>query len=393
MKKPKLKLAIVLFAACFFMIDSNVIKGQEKVAKTENNNVANSKPQVGVYYYPWYRKTNSRSLGQWRNVMRLHLTPPQEPKSGLYRSNDPEVISEHISQSVRGGIDFWAVSWWGPNQQTDLNFKNEILTHPDASKLKYAILYESTGRMKSFGNPDYSKWISDLKYIKETYFGNPNYLTANGRPVIFFYLSREYFRNKGEEPLKQMREQFPEIYLVGDDVFYGDDSEGGYKTEWAKNFDAVTAYDIYGQSVGKFGGTQKAIDFLANNYKEAKKVSNSIGTGFIPGIAPGYNDTAVRNGHPGRARYFSDKQDSKEGDIFRAMIREVALPNIDSSCNNIIMVTSFNEWFEDSQIEATTGTNAVTNTDDSDSKEYYTGGQDYYDYGYLYLDILKEEIK
>ena len=259
--------------------------------------------------------------------------------------------------------------------------------------MKYAVLYESTGRMNGFDNPNYSKWISDLKYIKETYFGNPNYLTVNGRPVIFFYLSRVYFRNKGQEALKQMREQFPEIYLVGDDVFYGNSTEGGYKPQWAKNFDAVTAYDIYGQSVGNLGGTQKAIDFLANNYKDAKKIANSVGTAFIPGIAPGYNDTAVRNGHPGRARYFSDKQDSKEGDIFRAMIREVALPSIDSRCNNIIMVTSFNEWFEDSQIEATTGTKTVTNTDDSESKEYYTGGQNYCDYGYLYLDILKEEIK
>ena len=32
----------------------------------------------------------------------------------------------------------------------------------------------------------------------------------------------------------------------------------------------------------------------------------------------------VRKGHPGRARYFSDVEDSKEGDIFRAMIADVA---------------------------------------------------------------------
>ena len=31
--------------------------------------------------------------------------------------------------------------------------------------------------------------------------------------------------------------------------------------------------------------------------------------------------TAVREGHPGRARYFTDVEDSEEGDLFRAMIR------------------------------------------------------------------------
>ncbi|MBM4152944.1 MAG: hypothetical protein FJ220_05435 [Kiritimatiellaceae bacterium] len=55
------------------------------------------------------------------------------------------------------------------------------------------------------------------------------------------------------------------------------------------------------------------------------------------------------------------------------------------------MVTSFNEWYEDSQIEATTGTLPSSNTDDSESGTYYTGGETYVDYGHLYLDILKEE--
>jgi len=182
-----------------------------------------------------------------------------------------------------------------------------------------------------------------------------------------------------------MREKFPQVYLVGDDVF-GE----GYRSEWAENFDAVTAYDVYGQSVGRFGGTHKALDFLARNYQHAKAEANKVGTAFMPTIAPGYNDTAVRKGHPGRARYFTDVPDSKEGDIFRAMIQEVALPHLDSGCGRVMMVTSFNEWYEDSQIEATSGTAPVSHTDDSETGTYYTGGQRYVDYGYLYLDILRQ---
>ena len=56
------------------------------------------------------------------------------------------------------------------------------------------------------------------------------------------------------------------------------------------------------------------------------------------------------------------------------------------------MVTSFNEWYEDSQIEATAGTAPPSSTDDSKSGTYYTGGQIYTDYEYLYLDILRKEI-
>jgi len=343
----------------------------------------NVKPVVGVYYYPWYRGS-----GEWRQAMRQHLQPPQEPKLGRYRSDDPAVVAEHIAQSVRGGISFWAVSWWGADTQTDVNFRQTILRHPDAGKLKYAVLYEATGRLGRFANPSYARWIPDLTYLSENYFDHPAYLRIDGKPVVFVYLTREYFRNKGDEALKETRDKFPNLYLVGDDVF-----GAGYRSEWAKNFDAVTAYDVYGQSVGRFGGTRKALEFLTENYRHAKAQANSVGTAFMPTIAPGYNDTAVRRGHPGRARYFTDGSGSEEGDIFRAMIRDVALPHLDPRCGSILMVTSFNEWYEDTQIEATSGSAPATERDDSESLTGFTGGDRYVDYGTLYLDILRDAVK
>jgi len=183
-----------------------------------------------------------------------------------------------------------------------------------------------------------------------------------------------------------MRKLFPEVYLVGDDVFGAD-----YQPEWAKPFDAVTTYDVYGQSLQRDGGTRKAVESLAENYRVAKNAANQVGTAFIPTVAPGYNDTAVRRGHPGRGRYFTDVEDSQEGDIFRAMIKNAALPNLDPKAGNLLMVTSFNEWYEDTQIEATTGTTPDTSQDDSSSGTHYTGGDRYVDYGYLYLDILRTQ--
>jgi hypothetical protein len=354
-------------------------------AAQSNAAAEDGRPVVGVYYYPWFRAPGQGRSNQWRNVLRQRLAPPQQPKAGLYDSSDPNVVAEHIAQSVRGGISFWAVSWWRPGDRTDQTLRDVILKHPDAGKLKYAILYESTGRLGTFARPDYSRWIDDLTYLQRTYFDHPHYLRIDGKPVIFVYLTREYFRNRGADALKQMRDRFPNLYLVGDDVF-----GAGYRAEWARSFDAVTAYDVYGQSVGRLGGTRAAIETLAANYAAAKAAANSVDVAFMPTVAPGYNDTAVRPGHPGRARYFTDVNDSQEGDIFRAMIAEAALPNLDSRCGRIMMVTSFNEWYEDTQIEATAGAQPPTTTDDSDAGAAHTGGQRYTDYGYLYLDILRE---
>ncbi|MEX0322640.1 MAG: glycoside hydrolase family 99-like domain-containing protein [Puniceicoccaceae bacterium] len=393
MKSAKALIPLVIFG---LLSQLNLVASKAEFVETDHHQYTET--VIGAYYYPWYLKPKLFGENRWKRAMRLHLKHPQKPMAGLFDSRDDKVIGEHIEQSIRGNIDFWAVSWWGPDSRTDVAFKDHVMQHPDFHKLKYAMLYESTGRFGKFENPSYEKWIPDLQYLKDNYFDDPNYLKIDGRPVVFVYLTRVYFRDKGEEAdeaLRQMREQFPEIYLVGDDVFYSsmraDRQGGGYQARWAKQFDAVTAYDIYGQSIKGFGGTHAAIDYLSGNYEEAKAVANSVGTAFMPAIAPGYNDTAVRDGHPGRARYFTDVEDSAEGDIFREMIRQVALPNLDPDAANIMMVTSFNEWYEDSQIEATAGTQKPSTTDDSDSGTHYTGGQKYVDYGYLYLDILREE--
>jgi glycoprotein endo-alpha-1,2-mannosidase len=344
-----------------------------------------SRPIIGAYYYPWYG-VNERPLDHdWYNLLRLKLVPPQKPLAGHYRSDDPEVIAEHISQSRHATLDFWAVSWWGPGSGTDRALREAILKHSDANHLRYAILYETTGRLGGMDRPRYDNLGDDFAYLKEHIFPDPRYLRVAGRPVIFIYLTREYFRNRGVDELAAARHRAGDVYIIGDDVF-----GPNYNANWARAFDAVTAYDVYGQSTGPHKATRHAIDVLAENYAQARAAANTAAVAFLPAVAPGYNDRAVRDGHPGTPRYFVDEPGSQEGDVFRAMIRLAALPNLDDRCGRMMMVTSFNEWYEDSQIEATVGTIAATNEDNSESKTHFTGGDRYVDYGPLYLDILRE---
>jgi glycoprotein endo-alpha-1,2-mannosidase len=352
-----------------------------------------SKPKdswlVGAHYYPWYgAPRNENDRGWLRKALRGRLEPRQLPVSGIYDSRDQEVIGTHIEQSIYAGIDFWSVSWWGAGKREDQTLLEHILTHPEAGKLKYAVLYESTGRLGSFDNPDYSNLIPDFTYMKEHLFSNPHYLKIDDKPVVFIYLTRVYFRHQGGETLAALREEFPNLYLIGDDVF-----GPRYRPEYAKQWDAISAYDIYGQSMQNAGATRKGIERLLINYRNAQEAAHAVGTAFVPGIAPGYNDRAVRSGHPGRPRYFTDEPGSKEGDIFRAMIEEVAKPLSDPKAQRMWTITSFNEWYEDTQIEPTAGDQPATTKDDSDSGEYYTEGDLYPDYGNLYLDILKEALE
>jgi hypothetical protein len=338
---------------------------------------------VGAFYYPWY------GPGQHpvSDSLRLHLVPQQEAELGEYDSSSSEVISKHIDYSHRANIHFWLCSWWGPGTNEDNVFRHSILPHPYANELRYAILYESTGRLGSFSDPDYSNLIPDFRYFADNYFNNSNYLKIDGRPVVFIYLTRAYFRSPSSDvALADLRAAFPDVYIIADEVF-----GPNYSSYNAGKWDAVTAYDVYGQTLAPYGSTHAAIDELERIMSNAKYAANSVGVGLIPFATPGFNDRSIRDGHRGAPRYFEDRSSSVEGDLFRAMLRDVVIPKVDPLAKNILMVTSFNEWHEDTQIEPTMGTAGKTNKDDSTSGSEYTQGDYYTDYGYLYLDILSEE--
>jgi len=360
------------------------IEADETIAKVNvvaDDRWPEDRPIVGAYYYPWHVGEES----EWQNTLRQKLDPPQSPRAGLYRSDDPKVIKEHIAQSLRAGITFWSVSWWGPHSLTDRNFRSAILDHPDAASLRFAVHYETTGRFGDPNHPNLENWRQDLKYLEENYFSHPNYLRIDGRPVLFVYLSRVFLRDQGAAIVQDARARVSGIYIVGDDVFGPE-----YRAEWAKNFDAVTAYDVYGQSSGMHGSTRRAIEQLASNYREARQAANQVGTAFIPAVSPGFNDTAVRNGHPVMPRRFKDRRDGSDGDVFRDMIAQAAIPNLDPRCGRLMMITSFNEWYEDSQIEATVGDQPSTAHDLSTSKNKFTAKEQYEDYGDRYLEILAQ---
>jgi hypothetical protein len=109
--------------------------------------------------------------------------------------------------------------------------------------------------------------------------------------------------------------------------------------------------------------------------------------GFIPTVSPGFNDSAVRSGHPPAPRYETDVPGSQEGSLFSDELKVAALPNLDPAADNILMVNSFNEWHEDTQIEPT---NIAAPTSADDDSGALAQGYSYTGYGDLYLNELSQ---
>ncbi len=338
---------------------------------------------VGVYYYPWHGGDDFHG----RKYLREHLDPVQTPELGEYNDRNPDIIKQHIEWCEYAGIGLWVSSWWGPGKMTDVTMKDHIMKHPDLADMKIALFYETSNRIPDF--TDVSNVKSDIKYIAETFFSHPNYFKIDGKPVLFIYLTRVLSRNgilkKTVDIMRDAsKEAGFEIYIVGDQVF----GKPPTSTDQLALLDAVTNYDVYGSSGGKIYATQEKVDNYYQAQAEWRAMAHQVGTSFIPASAPGYNDTGVREGHLPLSRKLSENDEF--GSLFKAMVNG-ALKITDPETGNLFMVTSWNEWHEDTQIEPVNVAPA-TSKDDSNTKQDFTAGLEYEGYGMRYLDILKEAV-
>ena len=341
---------------------------------------------VGAYYYPWWGEDAYSGAHTFDRTMRAHLVPvPQNPRLGHYDSRSDAIIADHIDQSLRAGVDFWAESWWGPDTSEDVTLREHVLTHPRSGEVCHAIHYESQGRFGDFADPDFSILIPDFRHLAEHYFAHPAYLTVDGKPVVIIYLTRAYFNDdEGRQAIADLRttirDEFGiELYLVGDDVF------GPVNPMRAVLWDAVTDFDIYGTVLHSSGSTTNALNELATFFDNVIADLDPLDVAFIPSASPGFNDKGVRDGHPAAPRYL-DGETSTKGELFKVMLEDVVVPRVDPEANKMLLVNSFNEWHEDTQIEASVVTNS-TSQDDTGSSEI-TEGHEYEGYGNLYLDTL-----
>ncbi|KAL3930212.1 MAG: hypothetical protein SGBAC_011860 [Bacillariaceae sp.] len=335
---------------------------------------------VGAYYYPWHGGNFHNREG----YLRQKLLPAHRPALGEYDDSRPEVIAQHLKWSRQANIGLWVTSWWGPHMLEDSNTRNVILNHQELGDMKIALHYETAGRII---DGDLSNVAPDIEYICGAYFSHPNYYSINGRPVLVIYITRWLeFEGMLGDVIRIIRETAQKFghnpYIVGDHVFgQAPDLQDTYDS--FKILDAITNYDVYG-SMGRpmrYAGKEPIDDYYGEQGFWKRKALEH-GCRFIPAASPGYNDRGVRlqNDHPPLSRKLT--VDSEEGSSFKYQLSK-ALPLVDPMANNMILINSFNEWHEDTQLEPVVGTKA-------NLPVLLTGGLEYEGYGELYLNILRD---
>jgi glycoprotein endo-alpha-1,2-mannosidase len=290
--------------------------------------------RIGAYYYPWYsadRHWDSGYLGT--------------PVLGEYDSADPVVIAQHISWAAQYNIDFFTLSWWGVGSFEDQVICGPFLDVVAESDFNFAILYESAGLLNlqngkiDMSNTDiHQQLASDFIYLSEKVMQHPNYLTIHDRPVIFIYLTRTFTGDiegaLSEAKTAAVNAGSSEPFIIGDEVYWQYPDE-----ERIKMYEGVTAYNMHTSVPDIADGFATNVD---RQFRIWVKNTAKTDTAFIPNILPGFDDTAVRPEahHPVIPRS-------------EVLFMEQYKTAIDLAADDIgiIMVTSWNEWHENTSIE------------------------------------------
>jgi hypothetical protein len=362
---------------------------------------------VGAHYYTWFPANFDQGY------LRKEIRPKQKPLLGKYCSTDPAVIEQHAAWCSEYGIDFLTLDWWPTRTAENKAFLETFLNVPNLEDIRFCIHYETwelgfdneCGATR-FDDRAVHAFLADMRMFAEGVFKHPSYLKVNGRPVIILYLTRT-FHGKYVEAMKRFRAEMAGLgvnpYVIGDEAFWGViAADGGIKSRPGgaespqpsriRLFDAITAYNMYDWSRKEHAGYAARSSFVpdvAALWGEYADAAAEQGVAFVPDIVPGYNDRGVRlvEDHYAIPRQWDEGL--PEGSLLAESFDRLAFPFVAPGLN-MILITSFNEWNEDTAIEPL-AESAPTASDRSRSGARFTQGFQYSGHGFTYMEVVRNK--
>lgn len=292
----------------------------------------------------------------WYDSSRWDAGYATSPELGEYMSDDADVIQQHLDWLQRGNITTIVVSWWGPlgepGQPNTTMFEDGILAANWPSNLDFCILYEPRngtygGRLEmTDGEIDLDRaenrttLVGDFEYLSAEYFNDERYLTIDGRPVVYMWIAGA-LTGDVRTAFEEVFEAIPEDpYMIADLNLWGPPSLIG--TEIADVFDGVTDYIMFAPEEHRDGNVPRTDSYLAaleETLQRWRLAADVAGLDFYPVVQPGFTR-------------FGDSENrvhKRDPGIFRATC-ETVRHQLQAGHEGVV-VTSFNEWHEDSHIE------------------------------------------
>ena len=286
--------------------------------------------RVMAFYYPWYGIAGGSGgagktihWGRIDEVGKDIAASTHYPALSAYDSHDPNIIEKHCTWAQAAGIDTLIVSWWGLGDYTD-EAMDKILAACERHGLAACVYYETVPQPQTAQTA-----AQDIIKVLEKYAGHKAYLKVDSTPVVFVYS-----RAIGELGLMGWRQALQIIKTgfkggvaaIGDQFSYGA----------ARVFDGVHTYNTAGSI--RDTAPEGLAKWASANYASWVQLADRAGRISTLTVIPGYDDTKIRK--PGLA------VDRRSGDLYRTQWE-----NAIQADPHWVLITSFNEWHEGSEIE------------------------------------------
>jgi hypothetical protein len=217
------------------------------------------------------------------------------PALGFYDSSSSAVIQSHVASMQAAGLTAGISSWWGQATPTDARVSALLA---NAGSFRWALYYEQEGT----ADPSAAQIHADLAYIGRNYGAQPAFLRVDDRPVVFVY---------------------------------GGGNDGcGMADRWKAANVGIDAYI----DLKSFPGYRACASQPDGWHQYGPAVARDHRPGFAFTISPGFN-----------------KRSEAEPRLVRDLARWVSdVAAMKRSGEPWQLVTTFSEWGEGTQVEAST---------------------------------------
>jgi LysM repeat protein len=276
------------------------------------------RPLVVAFYYAWY------GLDQWTldKVSDVPVVP--------YESKDRNTIVRHVEQAQGAGIDAFAVAWYGPrgrNNQTETNFRTMLEV---AGQHGFRATVDFETRSPFFHSQ--ADIVDALRQLINNHGAHPAFLRSGGEPLIFFWAVQKVFTTQGQSPIDAWASIRQQVDPQHNTLWIADGSE----IEFLRVFDGHHLYNITWTPPVDVDITLSRWGSWVREYN----AQHSTRKLWVATAMPGYNDLHIE-GRPNRFAH-----DRRNGAYYRETWQAAI-----NSAPDLIVITSFNEWLEGTQIE------------------------------------------
>ncbi len=268
--------------------------------------------KVLAFYYPWYG-TPSGPSGRWVhwNPAHANYDATHVPLTGYYDSLDPETVRRQIRLAKAAGIDGFIASWWGIGTFEDRAFA-VLLQVAEEESFTVTVYYEDAATPTQI--------VTDVTSIVTRYASSPAFLSIDGVPVVFFYV-----RVAEKFTIPQWQTVFSTLDASGHSVFAVADR---LDPAYLEAFQGLHTYNPVGMT----------LEEMTAQYASASLAARLQGALFAATVIPGYQEA-----YSGSTGPVSDRRNGETYHEYWTLAR--------ASKPQWILITSWNEWHEGSEIE------------------------------------------